>query len=138
MSLWKAMLQAHLQATLLAGVGVDGAQFFSTALCGTLGPLMDLGIVSRIAVLPRVPLKHSIRVVRSGKLHSFCTYRTDDCARLSRSGLATRMGLISTVLQTEDLAAAITGERQKVYLLTLWDRTVSSQGEHISRARMVH
>ena len=138
MSLWKAMLQADLSATLLAGVGIDGAQLFSTALRGTFGPLMDFGVVGRIAVLPRVPLKHSIRVVRSGELHSFCTYWADDCARLSRSGLTTRMRLVSTVLQTEDLAAAITGERQKVYLLTIWDRTVRSQGEHISRARMVH
>ena len=138
MSVWKAMLQADLNATLLARVGVDGAQLFSTALRGTLGTLMYFGVVSRIAVLPRVPLKHSIRVVRSGELHSFCTYWADDCASLSRSGFATRMRLVSTVLQTEDLAAAITGERQKVYLLTIWDRTVRSQGEHISRARMVH
>ncbi len=83
MSLWKAMFQADLNATLLAGVGVDGAQFFSTALRGTFGPLMDFRIVSRIAVLPRVPLKHSICVVRSGELHSFCTYWADDCAGLS-------------------------------------------------------
>ena len=138
MSLWKAMLQADLNTTLLAGVGVNSAQLFSTALRGTFGPLMDFGVVTRIAVLPRVPLKHSIRVVRSGELHSFCTYWADDCARLSRSGLATRMGLVSTVLQTEDLAAAVTRERQKVYLLTLWHRTVRSQGKHISRARMVH
>ncbi len=48
------------------------------------------------------------------------------------------MRLVSTVLQTEDLAAAVTRERQKVYLLTLWVGTVRSQGEHISRARMVH
>ena len=138
MSLWKAMIQADLNATLLAGVGIDGTQFISTALRGTFGPLMDFGVVSRIAVLPRVPLKHSIWVVSSGELHSFCTYWADDCARLSRSGLATRMRLVSTVRQTEDLAAAVTRERQKVYLLTLWDRTVRPQGKHIGRARMVH
>ena len=138
MSFWEAMLQTHLGTTLLAGVCVDGAQLLSAALRGTLGPLVDLGIVSRIAVLSRMPLKHCIWVVSGCELDSFCTYWADNCTRFARAGLAAAVRLICTVLETEDLAATVTRERQEVYLLTLWDTAVRSQGEQISRASVVH
>ena len=138
MSLWEAMLQTHLGATLLAGVCVDGAQPLSAALRGTLGPLVDLGIISWIAVLSRMPLKNCIRVVSGRELDSFCTYGANNGARLPAARLAAGVGLICTVLKTKDLAATVTRERQEVYLLALWDTAVRSQGEQICRASVVH
>lgn len=138
MSLWEAMLQTHLGATLLAGVCVDGAQPLSAALRGTLGPLVDLGIVGRIAVLSRVPLKYCIWVVSDCELDSFCTYGANNGACLPAAGFAAGVGLICTVLKTEDLAATVTRERQEVYLLALWDTAVRFQGKQIGRASVVH
>lgn len=138
MSLWEAMLQTHLGATLLTGVCVDGAQPLSAALRGTLDPLVDLGIVSRIAVLSRVPLKYCIWVVSGRELDSFCTYGADNGACLPAAGLAAGVGLIRTVLKTEDLAATVTREGQEVYLLALWDTAVRSQAQQIGRPSVVH
>ena len=138
MSLWETVLQAYLRATFFTGVCVDGAQFVSATFRGTFGPLVNLRIVGGIAVVLRVPFKHQVRVIRCSDLYSFGAYRAHDCACLPRTSSAARMRLVCTMLQTEDFTAAVARERQKVYLLTLRNPAVRSQGEQVCGAGMVH
>ena len=65
MGLGKAMFQADLNSTLLASVGVNGSKLLLAALCRTSGPVVDFGIVGRIATLLLMPLKGLVWVIVS-------------------------------------------------------------------------
>lgn len=138
MSIWEAMLQAHLCAAFFASVRVDCSQLFSAPFRWALGSLVHFRIICWVAVCLRMSVKNGVRVISCSELHSFGAYRTHDCVCISGSSFLARVRLVCAMLQAKHLSTAVTFERQEVYLLTGRNAAVRSQSQQVCRTLRLH
>lgn len=125
----KAVLQAHLFATLLAGVGVDGTKLFSAAVSWTSRSLVYFGIVRGVTACPGVLLEHCVGVISGSQLDCLRAYRAYNRAGFPRAGLSARMFLVRAVFQAKSQVTAVALEREKVVLLTIGYTALLTQAE---------